>query len=123
MKLKKGDKVIVLTGSEKGSTGVIENVLKERNRVIVNGVNKKKINKKPIRKGEKGEVIVKEFSIHVSNVSALDKNKKPSKIGFKGSGRNKTRFLKTTKEELKTKLPAKKSSAKKSLKPKTATKK
>lgn len=65
--IKKGDKVLVLTGKDKGKTGSVLKVLRPENRVIVEGVNIAKVHKK--RKGDKsGQIIEIPASIHISNI-------------------------------------------------------
>lgn len=67
MHVKKGDKVIVLTGKDKGKTGSVLKVLKDENRVVVDGVNIVKAHKK--KSGDKsGQIIEKPAAIHASNV-------------------------------------------------------
>ena len=81
MNLKKGDKVVVIAGKDKGKEGNILAVLKDENRVVVEGVN---MVKKHIKaNGEQsGSIVEKEASIHASNVMILDpKTKKPTRIG------------------------------------------
>lgn len=68
MKVKKDDNVIVLTGKDKGKKGKILRIFPKLSRVIVGGVNIYKKNQKPKRKGEKGQIIEKAGTIHISNV-------------------------------------------------------
>lgn len=68
MHVKKGDKVIVITGAHKGESGMIAKVFPKTNKVIVEGVNKKKRHQKARRGGTKGQIIDKVMPIHVSNV-------------------------------------------------------
>ena len=81
MKLKVGDKVVVIAGSSKGKEGKITKVLRDENRVIVEGVNIVKKHKK--RNGqETGGILEVEAPIHASNVMIVDpKTKKPTRIG------------------------------------------
>ena len=81
MKLKKGDKVIVLQGKDKGVVGDILSVLPEENKVIVKGVAIKTRNKKSTTKGEQGKQIKEENPIDVSNIAFYDESKKaPTRI-------------------------------------------
>lgn len=81
-KLKKGDKVVVLTGKDKGKQGEILKVLVAEERLIVAGVNQAKRHTKPGPQGN-GGVIAKEASIHRSNVALLDpKEGKATRVGF-----------------------------------------
>ena len=79
MKLKKGDKVVVIAGSNKGKEGTITKVLDEK--VIIEGVNLRKKHLKPKNNNGTGEIIEQEAPIHASNVMIIDpKTKKPKKI-------------------------------------------
>ena len=81
MKLKTGDKVVVIAGSNKGKEGKITKVLD--NKVVVEGVNLRKRHLKPKNNNGTGEIVETEAPIHVSNVQIIDpKTKKASKIGF-----------------------------------------
>lgn len=83
-KVKKGDKVVVLTGKDKGKTGEILRVLTQDARVVVSGINMVKRHKKAGRMGEQGGIVSQESSIHVSNVAHLDpKSNKATRVGFK----------------------------------------
>ncbi|MBY0376867.1 50S ribosomal protein L24 [Patescibacteria group bacterium] len=68
MKLKKGDNVIVLTGKDKGKKGKIVRVLVKENRVVVDGINMMKKHQRPMRNGEKGQVLSMAMPLHASNV-------------------------------------------------------
>ena len=81
MKLKTGDKVVVISGSNKGKEGTISKVLKEENRVIVSGVNLRKKHLKTKNNNGTGEIVEVESPIHASNVMLLDpKTKKPTRV-------------------------------------------
>lgn len=83
LKVKKGDRVVVISGSDKGKRGEILRVMPDEGRVLVSGVNLVKRHTKQSAKTQ-GGIISKESSIHVSNVSLLDpKTQKPTKVGFK----------------------------------------
>jgi large subunit ribosomal protein L24 len=85
-KIKKGDRVVVITGRDKGKSGDVLRVMKDKGRVIVQGVHMMKRHTKP-RPGEPGGVVDKEGSIHISNVAIADPKENkvatPTKIGFK----------------------------------------
>ena len=84
MKIKKGDKVIVTTGKDKGVKGEVLNVLPEKSRVVVEGVNVVKKHRKPTQLNPQGGIENVERSIHVSNVAVLDpKEEKPTRVGYK----------------------------------------
>lgn len=83
LKLKKGDKVIVTTGKDKGKTGEITTVFPKENKVIVGGINMVKRHTKPSQESA-GGIISKEMPIHVSNVALVDpKTGKATRIGYK----------------------------------------
>jgi large subunit ribosomal protein L24 len=73
MKIKKGDKVIVLTGKDKGKTGLVLESFPKDSAVLVEGVNKKKIHKRPKKSNEKGKIIERATPVHVSNVKKIEK--------------------------------------------------
>ena len=81
MKLKTGDKVVVIAGSNKGKEGKITKVLDDK--VVVEGVNLRKRHLKPKNNNGTGEIVETEAPIHVSNVQVIDpKSKKASRVGF-----------------------------------------
>lgn len=83
LKVKKGDKVKVITGKSKGKVGDVIKVLPTENRVIVSGVNLVKKHTKPTQTSE-GGIVQKELPIHVSNVSHIDpKTGVATKVGYK----------------------------------------
>jgi len=94
-KIKKGDKVVVISGSDKGKTGEVLKVLPAENRVIVQGV---KVVKRHTRQSatNAGGIVEKEATIHVSNVAHIDPSTdKPTRVGFKFVEDNrKVRFAK-----------------------------
>jgi large subunit ribosomal protein L24 len=72
MHVRKGDLVVVLAGNDRGKRGTIQTVLRERDRVVVEGVNLRWKHKKPNQKNPKGERTQIECSIHSSNVMLID---------------------------------------------------
>jgi len=100
MKLKTGDKVVVVAGSNKGKEGKITKILDER--VIVEGVNIVKKHLKPKNNNGNGEIVEVEAPIHVSNVMLLDpKTKKPTKVKIeKDSKGKKIRISKKSNEKI-----------------------
>lgn len=81
MKLKTGDKIMVIAGANKGKEGKIISVLGDK--VVVEGVNVRKKHLKPKYNGGNGEIREVEAPIHISNVMLIDpKTKKPSRIKF-----------------------------------------
>ncbi len=72
MHVKKGDRVLVISGNDKGKQGLIREAFPERQRVIVEGINLRWRHKKPSQQNPKGERVQNESSIHVSNVMHVD---------------------------------------------------
>ena len=86
MKIKKGDKVKVIAGDDKGIVGEVVAVLPKSNRVIVEGVNVKKKHEKPNNANPDGGIVNKEMPINASNVKLTDaKKEKKSKKSVKGA--------------------------------------
>lgn len=82
-KIKKGDQVLVTTGKDKGKKGEVIKILKDKNRILVQGVNLAKRHQKPSQINP-GGITQKELSIHISNVALLDpKDGKATRIGYK----------------------------------------
>ena len=75
MHVKKDDKVIVLSGKDKGKTGTVIKALPKEDKIIVSGVNVLKVHNKPRKGGEKGQIIDKTMPIHVSNVRKTNERK------------------------------------------------
>lgn len=103
VKIKRGDNVIVTTGKNKGSKGEVLEVIKKEGkdpRVIVAGINIVKKHTKPSAQNPQGGIVEKEASLHISNVSLVDKNGKATKAGYKVDGDKKVRVAKTTGETL-----------------------
>ena len=91
MRIKKGDTVIVISGKDKGATGKVLKVYPEENRVIVEGVNIQTKHQKQTRKLQ-ADIMHIEGPIDASNVMFYDtKAKKPVKIGYEGTGKEKHR--------------------------------
>lgn len=97
--VKKGDKVVVLTGKDKGKTGEVLSVVREDRRAVVSGVNMVKRHTKQSQT-EAGGIVEKEASIHMSNIALQDpKDGKATRVGYKTleDGR-KVRFAKRSGE-------------------------
>lgn len=75
MHIKKDDKVIVLTGKDKGKTGTVTKSIPQENKVIVSGVNVLKVHQKARKSGEKGQIIDKTMPINASNVAKVKSGK------------------------------------------------
>jgi len=81
-KIRKGDKVVVLTGRDKGRTGEVFEVRPGEGRALVRGVNLVKRHQKQTQNQE-GGIISKESPIHLSNIALVGKDGKPTRVGFK----------------------------------------
>lgn len=82
-KIKKGDKVVVLAGKDKGRTGEVLKVMPSEGRAIVGGVNMVKRHTRPTQQ-DPGGIKSKEASLHLSNLAIADpKDGKPTRVGFK----------------------------------------
>jgi large subunit ribosomal protein L24 len=82
-KIRKGDKVVVLTGKDKGRTGEVLRVLPKDEKAVVRGVNQVRRHQRQTQSQE-GGIITKEAPIHLSNIALVDpKDGKPTRVGFK----------------------------------------
>ena len=95
-KIKKGDRVVVLAGKDKGRTGEVTKVLPTENRVLVQGVNMVQRHTRPTQGDPQGGIKNKEATLHLSNVAIADANGKASRVGFRTEDGKKVRFAKTT---------------------------
>ena len=103
-KIRKGDKVIVLNGRDKGRTGEVFEVRPSESKALVRGVNLVKRHQKQTQSQE-GGIISKEAPVHLSNLALVDpKDGKPTRVGFKfigeGDNRKKVRFAKRSGVEI-----------------------
>jgi large subunit ribosomal protein L24 len=94
-KLKKGDKVVVLAGKDKGKEGTIASVDPKAGKAVVDGIN---IAIRATRQSQQsqGGRIPKAMPIQLSNLALIDANGKPTRVGFKMEGDRKVRYAKTT---------------------------
>lgn len=84
MKVLKGDTVLVIAGNDKGKTGVVQKVLKESHRVVVENVNIRKKHRKPTQANPEGSIVEVYAPIDVSNVMVVDpKTKKATRVAHK----------------------------------------
>ena len=84
MKIRKGDRVVVLSGKDRGVEGVVERAIPEKGKVIVDGVNMAKKHQAPTRGDQQGGIIDKAMPIDVSNVAVVSpKDGKATRVGFK----------------------------------------
>ncbi len=99
-KIRKGDKVVVLTGRDKGRTGEVIEVRPADNKALVRGVNLVKRHQKQTANQE-GGIISKEGPIHLSNIAFVDpKDGKPTRVGFKVQGDKRVRIAKRSGAEI-----------------------
>lgn len=97
-KIRKGDKVVVLTGKDKGRTGEVVQVMPKEDRAVVKGINLVKRHQRQTQTQEAG-IITKEASIHLSNIAIADpKDGKPTRVGFKVVDGKKVRVAKRSGE-------------------------
>jgi large subunit ribosomal protein L24 len=95
MHVKKGDKVVVISGKDKGKEGVILAAYPKKERVLVEGVNVVKKHSKPTQANPQGGILNQEAPIHVSNVLPIDpKTGKGTRIGYKIEDGKKVRVAK-----------------------------
>ncbi len=95
MKIRRGDKVKVISGKDKGKTGKVLKVFPRLGRVVVEGINILKKHQKPRRQGEKGGRISFPGPVNISNVQLIcTKCEKPTRVGFEKSGDKKARICK-----------------------------
>ena len=97
-KIKKGDRVVVLTGKDKGRQGNVLKVLPKDGRVVVEGLNMVQRHTRPTQGDPQGGIKNKEASLHLSNVAVVDSTGKATRVGFRVDGDKKVRFAKTTGE-------------------------
>ncbi|MEK1871558.1 MAG: 50S ribosomal protein L24 [Rhizobium altiplani] len=96
-KIRKGDKVVMLAGKDKGRTGEVLQVLPKEDRAVVRGVNVVKRHQRQTQSQEAG-IISKEASVHLSNVAIVDKDGKATRVGFKVVDGKKVRVAKRSGE-------------------------
>ena len=97
-KIKKGDRIVVLTGKDKGKPGTVTKVFPKDSKVLVQGINVVQRHTRPTQGDPQGGIKNKELPIHVSNVSLVDSKGKATRVGFRTEGDKKVRFAKTTGE-------------------------
>ncbi|MBV9381647.1 MAG: 50S ribosomal protein L24 [Streptosporangiaceae bacterium] len=106
MKIKKGDHVVVVAGRDRGRTGTVIAAFPDQQKVLVQGVNMVKKNKKVTHQGvrgaKEGGIVHQEAPIHVSNVQLADPDtKRPSRVGYQiDSGGNKVRVARPSGKEV-----------------------
>ena len=81
-KIKKGDKVVILSGKDRGRTGEVTKAMPKENKVIVSGINVHARHRKPSQLNPQGGIERKEAPLHVSNVALATKDGKPTRVRF-----------------------------------------
>lgn len=95
MKIKKGDNVIVISGKDKGKTGIVQKAFPKAGKVIIDGVNLRKKHVKPTQANPDGSIVNIYAPIYASKVAIVDpKTKKATKVGYKFVDNNKVRYAK-----------------------------
>jgi large subunit ribosomal protein L24 len=98
-KIKKGDRVIVLAGKDKGRKGQVIKVLPKDDRVVVSGINMVKRHTRPTQADPQGGIKNKEAALHISNVAFIDpKSGEPTRVGFRVEDGKKVRVAKKSGE-------------------------
>ena len=98
-KIKKGDRVVVLAGRDKGRQGEVTQVWPKESRVLVQGLNLVKRHTRPTQADPQGGIKTKEAPLHISNVAFVDpKSGEPTRVGFRTEGDKKVRFAKKSGE-------------------------
>ncbi|EID53849.1 50S ribosomal protein L24 [Saccharomonospora xinjiangensis] len=104
MKVKKGDTVLVIAGKDKGAKGKVIKAYPERQRVLVEGVNRIKKHTRITqtqRGAQSGGIITQEAPIHVSNVMVVDSDGKPTRVGYRiGEDGKKVRISRRTGKDI-----------------------
>lgn len=101
MNIKKNDKVVILTGKDKGKTATVKSIITKKNKVIISGLNKFKKHLKPTKTNPQGGISDFEAPISVSNVMLICPScSKPTKIAYKNIEDKKVRFCKKCKQTI-----------------------
>jgi large subunit ribosomal protein L24 len=104
LKIKKGDTVRIIAGNDKGKEGRVIQLLPEKMRLIVEGVNVRKRHTRPTPNAQQGQIIEREMPIHYSNVLLLDGAGNPTRLGVKNveqdGQKSRARIARTTGEEV-----------------------
>jgi large subunit ribosomal protein L24 len=94
-RIRKGDRVVVISGRDKGKTGEVIRVLPAESRALVRGVNLVKRHQKQTPR-EEGGIITRELPIHISNIALAGADGKPTRVGFRDVDGRKIRYSKRT---------------------------
>ena len=83
MKIRSGDRVVVLAGKDRGKEGTVTRAIPKADKVVVEGVNVAKRHRKPTKAMDQGGIVDLEMPIHISNVALIDPDGKPTRVGFR----------------------------------------
>ena len=101
MKIKKGDNIIVISGRDKGKKGKVGQVLPQKQRIVVEGLNMRKKTIRPRQQGQKGQIVEVALSFDASNAKIVcPKCDKPTRVGYKMEDNKKYRFCKKCGSEI-----------------------
>ncbi len=101
MKIRKGDKVAVITGKDKGKQGTVLSVFAAENQIVVEGINLRTRHIKAKKAGQSGERVTAPAPLHLSNVMLVcPHTSKPTRVGIKISGETKVRMSKKAGKEI-----------------------
>ncbi|MFA7615617.1 MAG: 50S ribosomal protein L24 [Moheibacter sp.] len=100
LKIKKGDKVVVLSGASKGIKGSVLKVLPSEGKAIVEGVNVIKKHTKPNAENPQGGIVETEAPIYVSKLALIDAKGNPTRVGYEIKDGKKVRIAKKTGKEI-----------------------
>ena len=83
-RIKRGDKVVVLAGKDRGKSGTVRAILNKDNRILIEGVNIIKRHQRAKQQGQASQIIEREAPVHMSNVMLIDPNNdQPTRVGFR----------------------------------------
>ena len=97
-KIKKGDRVVLLAGRDKGRQGEVTQVFPKEERLIVQGLNLVKRHTRPSQSDPQGGIKTKEAPVHISNVAYVNRDGQPTRVGFRVEGDKKVRYAKKSGE-------------------------
>ncbi len=101
MKIKKGDTVLIMAGKDKGKKAKVLKNFPSKGLILIEGVNVKKVHKRPKKQGEKGQIVEMPIPFYASKAQIVcSKCDKPTRVGYKMEKENKVRICKKCKAEI-----------------------
>jgi large subunit ribosomal protein L24 len=100
LKIKKNDTVRIIAGNDKGKEGKVIEVIPDKLRIVVEGINVRKRHTRPTTAAPEGRILEREMPIHYSNVMLLDGAKNITRVGMKSNDGQRVRIARTTGEEI-----------------------